>query len=231
MALVNDNQVKKISGVLVVEPGPVRVLGEGLVDRKVHFAAFNGFPIDLVAGFAERKEYFVLWVVNENVPIGQEQDSRAAVLARLVPSRVPELPTDLEGDHGLPRASSEREQHSLLALENRLDSAVDGDLLVVAWRLTAQVVGGREKSLGGLVGDALGAFQSRPQLLGGREPVDTMLLAGDEVMLEDLLAVGAIRELQPEDLRVILRLLDAVSGESVDRFCFDNSNWIVAPVP
>ena len=54
-----------------------------------------------------------------------------AVLARAVPAGSPELPANLEGDGGLAGAGGHREQQPRLALEDGLDGAVDGDLLVV----------------------------------------------------------------------------------------------------
>ena len=60
VALVHDDQVEEVRGVLPVEPGPALVLGEGLVDGEVHLAALDGFALDLVAGVPEGGEHLSL---------------------------------------------------------------------------------------------------------------------------------------------------------------------------
>ena len=67
-----------------------------------------------------------------------------AVFAGAVPAGVPELPADLEGDDGLAGAGGHGEQDAPLALQDGLDGAVDGDLLVVARGLAGS--GGRRAS-------------------------------------------------------------------------------------
>ena len=103
--------------------------------------------LDLVAGIAEGGEGLVLRVVDEDVAVGEEEDARAAVLAG-------------RGSSGRSRASSRsgRRRRScpcrspssagcdFLPLQDRLDRAVDGDLLVVAWAFAAQVVEGVDRT-------------------------------------------------------------------------------------
>jgi hypothetical protein len=74
-----------------------------LVDGEVHLPAFDGLAVlDLVPRVAEGGERLVLGIVDQDVPIGQEEDLRPAVLACPVPSGIPELPADLKGDDGFP---------------------------------------------------------------------------------------------------------------------------------
>ena len=143
VALVHDDQVEEVGRVLAVETRPALVLGDGLVDREIHLAAFVGLAVlDLPARIAEGGESLVLRVVDQDVPIGQVENPGLAVFAGRGSSGTPELPADLERDHGLAGAGCHGQQHPLLALEDRLDGAVDGDFLVVAralcrWRWRA----------------------------------------------------------------------------------------------
>jgi hypothetical protein len=52
--------------------------------------------------------------------------------------------------------------------------------------------------------------------------------AGKEIVLDDPHAVGGIGELQTQDFRVVLRLLQAVPGGSLVGFRFDDSESDVA---
>ena len=59
----------------------------------------------------------------------------------------------------------------------------------------------------------LAAAQPRPELVGRRERRSSSRLeAGQEVELDDAVAVGGVGELQAEDGRVVLRLLQPVAG-------------------
>ena len=75
---------------------------------------------------------------------------RPAMLAGAIPAGVPELPADLKGDGGLAGAGRHREEQAALPLEDGLDRAVDGDLLVVALALADGVIARREQALGAL---------------------------------------------------------------------------------
>jgi len=47
--------------------------------------------------------------------------------------------------------------------------------------------------------------------------------AGEEIVLDDAVAVGRVGEFQPENLRVFFRLLEAVTGGSVHCLRFDTA--------
>ena len=120
------------------------------------------------------------------------------MLASAVPARGPELPADLEGDDGLAGAGRHREQHARLALQDRLDGAVDGDLLVVARRLAGSVVAGREQPVGGLSSEAARRLGSAAHSSSGVGKASSVALeAGEVVELDDLVAVGRVGELRP----------------------------------
>jgi hypothetical protein len=55
----------------------------------------------------------------------------------------------LESDNRLARAGGHREQHAVLALENRLHGPVNGDLLVIVWNLARCEIERRQHALGG----------------------------------------------------------------------------------
>jgi hypothetical protein len=113
---------------------------------KVHVPALADIAASyLVAGIAERREHLGHRVIDQDVAIGQEQNLRAAVLARAVPATAPELPANLEGHAGLAGAGGQRGEDALLAEQNRLDHAVDGNLLVVAWHLAGCQVEGLQQ--------------------------------------------------------------------------------------
>ena len=120
---------------------PALVLGERLIDREVHLAAFDDLAgFDLVAGVAEGREDPVLGLIDEDVAVGKIEDARAAILARAVPAGRPQLPANLEGDDRLAGAGRHGEQQAALALEDRLDRPVDRDLLVVALALPDRMI-------------------------------------------------------------------------------------------
>ncbi len=105
-------------------------------------------PPDLAAGVAEGGEGLVLGVVDQDVAVGQEEDSgwRCSPV-RFQPAR-PELPADLKGDEGFAGAGGHGEQDAAIARRGRFDRPVDGDFLVVAQALAAEVVIGGEELRG-----------------------------------------------------------------------------------
>jgi hypothetical protein len=56
------------------------------------------------------------------------------------------------------------------------------------------------------------ALEAFPEFVGGREDVEIGFLTGQEVMLDDPVAVCGIGELQVEDQGIVLGLLQAVPG-------------------
>ena len=148
MTLVHDHEVEEVRAVLPIEARTVRVARDRLVGGEVHLAAQHGFALDLVPGVAEGSELLVLRVVDEDVPVGQVEHARPPVFAAAIPASLPEPPADLEGDEGLARARGQGQEDALLALQDRLDRAIDGDLLVVARGAARSVVVWRDHPLG-----------------------------------------------------------------------------------
>jgi hypothetical protein len=72
MALVHDDEVEKVRRKLLVKPGTVFVLGDGLIGCEIHLTAEHGVAaLNLVPGVAEGRESFVLGVVNKKIPVRQ----------------------------------------------------------------------------------------------------------------------------------------------------------------
>jgi hypothetical protein len=92
------------------------------------------------------------------------------------------------------------------------------------------VVGGLEEFLGRLVRNVFGLFQASPNVGRRRERIKIVVLSGQEIMFDDPVAVCRIGKLQAEDLGVVLRLLQAVSGELVFRFGFNDGNREIRPI-
>jgi hypothetical protein len=100
--------------------------------------------------------------------VGKKQDA-------LFQATLPKPVDDLERGVGFSGAGCHDEQMPVVAFlpGNRLDGAIDGDLLVVA-RCAGRTVGEiilRDHRLG-LIGDAFVGFVFAPELLGGRELVE-----------------------------------------------------------
>ena len=171
VALVHDDEVEEVGRVLAEQAGAALVLGDRLVDGEVHLPALDDLAVSILwRASPNGGEDLVLRVVDQDVAVGQVEDPRPAMLARAVPARVPELPADLEGDDGLAGAGRHREQQPRSPLQDRLDGAVDGDLLVVARALADRVVEGREQPVGGRRSlKPLRRPVALPQLVGRRE--------------------------------------------------------------
>src|SRR5260221_6762759 len=136
MAFVHDDEVEEVAGELLVESIAALVASEGLIDGEIHLAAVNHLAaFDLVPRLPKRGEHFVLGVIHEDVAVGEEKDSRTAMLAGAVPAGVPELPADLKCNRGFACAGRHREENSAVAFEDRLDGATDRDVLIVAFTL------------------------------------------------------------------------------------------------
>ena len=109
------------------------VLGDRLINREAQLAALVDFAVlDFPARVSERRKHFILRIIDQNVSVREIKNLRAAVLAGAVLAHIPELPADLKSHRGLAGARGHGEKDSFLALQHRLDDAVDGDFLVIA---------------------------------------------------------------------------------------------------
>ena len=164
MTLIDDDQVEEVRGELLVDVGLLFGSGHRLVEAQVDLEGLVGVAVrDLRHRRTERLEVVGLGLVCQDVTVDQEEDA-------LLRSGLPQAPDDLKGRVGLARAGGHHEQQSVLASGDSVDGAVDGDRLVVAWRLAGvvlEVVPGRHGFLFG--GVALGSAVTSPELFRARE--------------------------------------------------------------
>src|SRR5690348_10117147 len=114
----------------------VFVLRQCLVNCKVHLAALDRIAIfDLCARITKLREYFVLWVVDENVAIREIKNLRASMFTGSIPSRIPKFPADLECDRRFAGTRCHRQKNPPLASDDGLNRSIDRDLLVVSLAL------------------------------------------------------------------------------------------------
>src|SRR5207237_2565084 len=118
-------------------------------------------------------------------------------------------------DDRLARASGHRQQRPAITLGYTLDSAIDCDFLVVARRLAAQMVSRRQQSFGRLGLEGFGRCQASPEFGGRRKSIDLALQPSSKGEFNDPVTVGCVRKLEPEDLSIILGLLNAVARSRV----------------
>jgi len=93
------------------------------------------------------------------------------------------------------------------------------------------MVVGRQQSITHAFGDILSGPQPIPQLGGPRKILDFIVHAGEEIVLDDAVAVCRVCKFQPQNLRVFLGLLKTIAGGSVDCLRLNNSDGKVPAVP
>ncbi len=69
-----------------------------------------------------------------------------------------------------------------------------------------------------------------PEFVGRGEGFEVVVLAGEEVVLDDPVAVGGVGEFESEDLGVLLGLLEAVAGFLIDGLCLHDRQGKVAAI-
>src|SRR5688572_8060953 len=111
MALIHNDQVEEVAGILPVETGSSFVLGNRLIDGEIDLTALVDLSVfNFPAGIVEGSEGFILGIINQDVAVGKVEDLGTTVLARPVPAGIPQLPANLEGDNGLTRTGRHRQQ-------------------------------------------------------------------------------------------------------------------------
>ena len=156
MALIDDDQVEEIGVVLPIEAGTIGVAGNRLIDGEVHLPALNRSAAgDLPTGVAKGCEGLCHRIVDQDVAIGEIQNAGSTVLACAIPAGVPKFPADLKRHDRFASARSHCEQDARFALRDGLHGSVNGDLLVVARGLAAEVVCRRQQPFGGVGGERL----------------------------------------------------------------------------
>src|SRR5450830_1365127 len=232
VALVDDDQVEEVGRVLAVNGVTRGVAGERLIEREVDFATLlHDAVLDPPAGVAEGSEVLVLRIVHEDFTIREIEDARFSRGTGAVPARLPQPPADLKGHERLARARGHRYQDAALARENRADTAIDGDLLVVAGRLARYREARLEKALRrSFVRRPMRGAKTPPQVRRARERIKFTLDTRREVELHDSFTVRGVGERQPESLGVFPGLLETVTGRFVVGLCLDDGDRKISRV-
>lgn len=171
VTFVYNDHVEEVGRIALVETWPAFAVGDGLIDGEVDLPTLDGPALDLVQRVAEGCEGAILGLIDQDVAVGQVQDSALA-------TGLSQFPHDLHGDEGLAGAGGHGDQDAPFTLDDGLHRPVDGDFLVVAWALDCAVgvaqfaVSGKQQDFGvGIPGWPLVAAQSLPQFLGCGEGV------------------------------------------------------------
>ena len=150
VTLIHDDEVEKVGRVFSVKAGATLVFRQCLIDGEVDLAALNYLPVfDFRACIAERGKDLILWVVDENIAIGEIENLRTAMLSSAVPARIPKLPADLKGDRRFTSPRRHRQKDAALASDDRFDCATDHNLLVITLALFKREIDRREELLDG----------------------------------------------------------------------------------
>jgi hypothetical protein len=115
------------------------------------------------------------------------------------------------------------------AREDRLDRPVDRDKLVIALALADIVVERGQQPLGAVrIGDAAGGAIALPKL--GRRGVGFDRALQASRVIDDVVPIGRIGQFEPEQLGVVLRLLQPVRRGFVGGFRLDHRQRKIARV-
>lgn len=210
VALVDDNEVEKSRGELFENVLVLFASGEALVEGEVDFVGGIDLAVlDLRHLVPERLEIVGNRLVDEDVPIGEEED------AFLLPG-FPKAPDDLEGGIGFSRTRCHNEENAVFSLGDSFHGTVDGDLLVVARAFPAAVfIVGLHYGLFGFLVEPLGDAVPAVEVFGGGEFLHSELpfhLPGgfSPVVFEESVSVRGIHERDVERCRISEGLLHTV---------------------
>src|SRR5206468_2049540 len=91
VALVHDDQVEEVARILLIQTRPPFIPRDGLVSGEVHLAAVDRLAVlDLVARVGEQSEILVLRVVDQDIPVRQEEDAWVPIASGGIPAAAPE---------------------------------------------------------------------------------------------------------------------------------------------
>ncbi len=203
---------------------------EGLIDAEVEVPRqVRRVALDLAAGLARaigEGSEGVVGLIAKHDPVGEEEHAcRTVGVEPSEPAGLDELPHDLECHEGLAGARGHGEEDPPAALHEAFDHLADGDLLEVEGPLSApgfRAVG-MEERIGAFVCTVLGRRFSDaepahrrcvlppavPQFLRGRKPLELSAGVGEEVELDDDMAVRGVGEGKSQVLCVALGLLES----------------------
>ena len=211
VALVDDDEVEEVPGVLSEVGRVVRAAHEGLEDGEED-AAVRGYASVLCHAVGLDAHQSVLLeaaevyhgLLGERVAVGQEEDARTRAGLLQVPSCLEEFPGDLEGDEGLASTCSEGEQDALLALRYALQDLAHSRFLIVARLLRAIAV---ERLFVQFVAPQIRlTVDARPEFVGTGESVHEVLVAALAVHLVDVVAVCGVGETDAKHISILLCL-------------------------
>lgn len=86
VTLVHDYQIEEILRKISVQSRSSFIPRDSLIGREVHLATLYSIRFYLPPSIAKRSERLVFWVVNQNIPIGEIQNTRTPVLSSSVPA-------------------------------------------------------------------------------------------------------------------------------------------------
>src|SRR5439155_13903426 len=124
-------------------------------------------------------------IIDQNITVRQEQNARLAMFSLDIPACGPELPADLKSHDGLAGAGGHRQQAATLTAEDRLDSPLNGNLLVVPRFSPRLMEERRQESVGGRGGQPLTLLIAKPKFIRGGKTIDLGFPAGEEIVLDD----------------------------------------------
>ena len=143
MALVNDDEIEEVRGILAKIGRGLAILGrpahEGLEDSEEQAAVLGHFAFlpdvlrrDADHGVLGESGEGIVRLIREDIAVREKEDARAAGgLTAEVPAGVEEFPRDLEGDEGFTGAGGQREQDAQAPLGNGPQDFRNSDVLVV----------------------------------------------------------------------------------------------------
>lgn len=186
------------------------------------------FGVDAGAGVFGEGGEGVVSLIGQAVAVSQEEDARATGgLAGEVPAGLEELPGNLEGDKGFAGACGEGQENAFAAAGDRIEDALDGNVLVIAGSVGAAFVfvGDIGEAIPPVVGLGVGEV---PEFLGRRPGVGFAFLGGFAVDGVDALAVARVGEADIELFGVVFGLSQTGGQRRRIGFGFDNGQLGVA---
>src|SRR4030042_5704496 len=102
MAFIYDNKVKEVWRIFFVETRAPLIFGDRLIGCEINLTALVNYSIlNLPAGVPKWSEGLIFRIIDQDVSISQIENFRAPVFSSPIPTSVPELPADLEGNERL----------------------------------------------------------------------------------------------------------------------------------
>ena len=141
MTFIDDDQIEEVPRIFFVKSGAAFILCQRLIDREINLAALDRMSVlNLRACVTELGKDFVFRIVNQNVAIREIKNFRATVLTSSIAACAPKFPSNLKCDRRFADAGRHRKKNAAVASDDRFDSAIDRDFLVVTFALLKREV-------------------------------------------------------------------------------------------